>query len=287
MKNTTFNLIIFSFSIFLLNACNKEDLQKYGSKDNIYLNYKLSDGKQDTTTLTYSFAENPSMASDTIWVPVIISGQRAQRDRTFRLQKVDSMSTAKAEIHFEPLADSYTMPADSGTVKIPLIIKNIDPALANNSVKLTIRVAGGEDFNTDLPLNMRSRTIQYSARLEQPDWWMYWMGNLGLYSRTKHQLFLIGSGSKSLVNMSKPEAYLEIPRSLYYIDNFKKFCADPFAWVSRNPEKGYVLTKRTDGTQDYDFYFSGSPEKKFHVKYYPQVSRYFFIDDNGQQIIIN
>lgn len=271
----------------LFFSCQKQELTKYNSRDNIYLNYKLQNGNQDTSTLTYSFAENPSLSQDTLWIPVIISGRTTPNERLFKLSVVDSLSTARAGLHFEPLAEMHNMPADSGTIQIPLVIKNTDPELANISVKLTLRISGGESFNSDLPLSMRTKSIQYSARLEQPDWWIFWMGNLGLYSRTKHQLFLIGSGSKSLVNMSKPDAYLQIPRTLYYLDNFKKFCSDPGTWIDRNPGQGYVLSKRTDGSPDYDFFHTATPERKFHLKYFPQVDRYFFIDEKGQQIIIN
>ncbi|SEO95176.1 protein of unknown function [Mucilaginibacter gossypiicola] len=268
-------------------GCKKDQLLTYGSRDNIYLNYKNKDGSQDTSVLTYSFAYNPTLAQDTVWVPVIISGQRSKSERKFALSIVDTSTTAKTGLHYEALKSSYTMPADSGTVKVPVIIKNNDPELANKSVMLTIQVSGGPDFNSLLPAMLRTKSILYSARLEQPAWWIYWMGNLGPYSRIKHQLFLISSGTIDLVDMSKPNAYLQIPRTLYYLDNMKTFVNDPFAWVARYPEKGYVLTKRTDGSKDYDFYNSSAPDKKFYLRYYALADRYFFVDENGQQIIIN
>ncbi|SCW50463.1 DUF4843 domain-containing protein [Mucilaginibacter sp. NFR10] len=282
-RNIFFVLVVFA----ALFGCKKDQLLTYGTRDNIYLNYKDKDGNQDTSVLTYSFAYNPTLAQDTIWVPVIISGQRSKTERRFAISVVDTATTAKAGLHYEALKPSYTMPADSGTVKVPVIIKNTDPELANKSVVLTILVSGGQDFNSSLPVALRMRSILYSSRLEQPAWWIYWMGNLGPYSRIKHQLFLISSGTTDLVDMSKPNAYLQIPRTLYYIDNVRTFINDPFAWVARYPEKGYILTKRADGSNDYDFYSSSSPGKKFYLKYYAQAGKYFFVDENGQQVIIN
>lgn len=284
MKRNIFYVLVV---VAVLFGCKKDQLLTYGSRDNIYLNYKDKDGNQDTSVLTYSFAYNPTLAQDTIWVPVIISGQRSKTERKFAITVVDTATTAKVGLHYEALKPSYTMPADSGTVKVPVIIKNSDPELANKSVMLTILVSGGQDFNSSLPVALRERSILYSSRLEQPAWWIYWMGNLGTYSRIKHQLFLISSGTTDLVDMSKPNAFLQIPRSLYYIDNVRTFINDPFAWVARYPEKGYVLTKRADSSKDYDFYNSSSPGKKFYLKYYAQTDKYFFVDENGQQVIIN
>jgi hypothetical protein len=274
-------------------GCKKDPQLMYSTGDNIYLNYKDQNGQQDTTALTYSFAYQPTLTKDTIWLPVIISGARVNHERSFTLEVVnkaidsDSAATAIAGTHYEPLKPSYTLPADSGKVLVPVIIKNTDPKLAERSVYLNIRVSGGKDFNSDLPDKLRSKLIIFSARLEKPDWWMFWQGQLGEYSRIKHQLFLISSGTRDLVNLSKPDAYLQIPRALYSIDNVRIFTGDPFTWVKRYPEKGYVITKRTDGTADYDFYSSSSPEKKFYLKYYAVVNRYFFIDELGGQIIIN
>jgi hypothetical protein len=284
MKRNIFYVLLAAVTLF---GCKKEALQVYDAKDNVYLNYKDKDGNQDTSALTYSFAYNPSLSKDTVWVPVIISGKRVNHDRKFALTVVDSSTTANANLHYELLKPFYIMPADSGNVQVPVIIKNTDPLLADKSVNLTIRVSGGEDFDSTLPLTLRTRSIYYSSRLEKPSWWIYWQGPLGDYSRVKHQLFLISSGTTDLVDMSKPNAYLQIPRTLYYIDNTKTFVNDPFTWVTRHADKGYVLTKRTGGSNDYDFYSAASPEKKFYLKYYAQVDKYFFVDENGNQVIIN
>jgi len=283
MKNYIFYFLLGAAMLF---GCKKDTQLVYDSKDNIYLNYKDKDGNQDTSVLTYSFAYNPTLSKDTVWVPVIISGQRVDHERQFVLETIDGMTTAKADVHFEPLKPFYVMPADSGKTRIPVIIKNTDPTLADKSVNLAIRVTGGKDFATTLPLLMRTKSILFSSRLEKPSWWMYW-GQLGEYTRIKHQLFLISSGTIDLVDPTKPNAYLQIPRTLYYIDNAKTFVTDPFTWVSRNASKGYILTKRTDGTKDYDFYNASSPDKKFLLKYYATVDRYFFVDERGNQIIIN
>lgn len=269
----------------LLLACKKNNITTYDSTDNIYLNYYDNTGVFDTSAVSYSFSKSPGLAKDTIWVPVAISGKREPRDRQFILSIVDTATSAVKDKHYEPLKPFYIMPADSGKIKVPVIIKNIDQDLTSKSVTLTFRLMGNTDFKQDLPVKLRTKKLVYSNRLERPSWWMYWQGQLGEYSRVTHQLFLI-SGGKDLVNPTLPNAYLEIPRTLYYLENVRLFVKDPFTWVNRNPQAGYVLTKRTDGTEDYDFYHTAAPEIKFYVKFFSQVNGYFFINEAGKQIIM-
>ncbi|MBC6111885.1 DUF4843 domain-containing protein [Pedobacter fastidiosus] len=283
MKKNIIYILLLSTMLF---ACKKNEMMPYGSTDNVYLRYLDKDGNQDTTTLSYSFAYNPSLAQDTIWVPIVVTGPRVSHTRQFVLNIVDSMTTAVKGLHYEALKPSYTLPADSGKTRIPLIIKNTDDALASKSVTVGFRTVSGGDFSADLPVALRSKKIIFSNRLEKPAWWIYWESSLGEYGRTKHQLFLISSGTVDLVEFSKPNFFLEIPRSLYYIENFRVFLKDPATWIARNPSKGYVLTKKTDGSNDYDFYSEDAPTKRYTLKYFALVNGYFFIDESGKQIII-
>lgn len=279
MKRNIFFILLFCAAML---GCKKDKPLLYSTQDNIYLDYPVKD------TLSYSFALYPNLVSDTIWVPVIISGTRAKNARHFQLSVVPDSTTAVATLDYEPLKSSYTMPADSGTVHVPVIIKATDTALVSKSVILTIRVSGSSDFATQLGESIRTKRILFSNRLQEPDWWPdKWYEELGVYTRTKYQLFLISSGTIDLDKESDPNFYLSAPRDLFYVGNFKAFLLDPFGWVSANPDKGYVLTKRTDGTGDYDFYSVDSPTKKIHLQYLMQSNSYVFIDENGNPVVTN
>ncbi|SDD69835.1 protein of unknown function [Mucilaginibacter pineti] len=276
MKRNLLFVFIICAAMF---GCKKDSKLTYNSADNIYLNYK------NTDNIVFSFAYNPGIDRDTIWIPVIISGNRVNHDRKFALDVDLGGTTATRALHYEPLKPFYIMPADSGTTHVPVIIKNIDTGLTSKSVTLSVRVSGGEDFGSSLPGGIRSKTITFSNRLEEPEWWKYW-GDLGAYSRTKHQLFLISSGTIDLVIPgSSPDWYMEIPRTLYYIQNFRVFLTYPFDWVKENPDKGYVLTKRANGV-DYDFYNINAPTKKYLLQYFKAADKYVFIDESGNQILI-
>ena len=283
MKKTILYLLLLSTVLW---ACKKNELAPFEATDNIYLHYLDRNGLQDTTTISYSFAYNPSLGQDTVWVPIIVTGNKVSRNRQFVLSVVDSLTTAVKDLHYEPLKPSYTLPADSTRLKIPIIIKNNDPALAEKSVILGFRAVTGGDFSADLPLPLRTKKVIFSSRLEQPAWWIYWQAQLGNYGRIKHQLFLIATNNAELVDQSKPDAYLQIPRSLYHIDNFRVFLKDPAAWIAKNPSKGYVLIKKTDGSNEYEFYNEDAPGRRFVMRFFAQVNSYFFIDESGNQIVV-
>jgi len=276
------NIILIVLLCTIILSCKKDKPFLYNSQDNIYLDYPVKD------TLSYSFALNLNQQLDTVWIPVIISGTRESHDRQFQLSVVADSTTAVQNLDYVPLKSSYIMPADSGIVHIPVIIKGTDTALASKSVLLTVRVSGGTDFGSGFEESIRTKQILFSAQLVEPDWWPDWAGSLGTFSRTKYQLFLISSGTIDLVMITgNPNAFEGIPRALFYISNFQAFLNDPFGWVSQNPGKGYVLTPRNDGTGDYDFYNVSNPNKKTHLEYIPQTNSYVFIDETGNQVTTN
>jgi hypothetical protein len=57
----------------------------------------------------------------------------------------------------------------------------------------------------------------------------------------------------------------------------------PKTWVANNPGKGYVLEERPDG--NYDFYNPAEPEKKFLYKRKGTTNSFFFIDENGKEVL--
>ena len=256
-------------------SCSKNSDFLYDSQDSIYLNYP------DTTSrkISYSFAYTPNIAEDTVWIPVKISGEIIPHDRSFKLAVVDSVTTAEPGAHFEPLQDSYTMPADSGTISVPVVIYNKDPALDSSTVTLGIALVPTADFKIAFPQLDYAR-LSFSNRLEQPAWWIYWMSSLGPYSRVKHQLFLIATGTNDMPDMSQPDAYLLVPEALYHISQYTALIGDPFGWVEKHPE--YALTENEDGS--YSFYLVDTPQKIIILMKDEASGSFHFIDENGQII---
>ncbi len=275
MKNIII-LLLFSLTIISgMSSCKGNDDFLYESQDNIYFNFADS----ASSKISFTFAYTPTITQDTIFVPVKISGKKSPYDRTFKIEVIDSLTTAQSNIHYKPFTDKYIMPADSGMINVPIIIYNTDPILNDSTVILSFSLKSTDDFQINFPDKITG-SISFSNRLEQPSWWIYWMGELGPYSRVKHQLFLISSGTTTLPDMSKSDAYLLTPEALFHLSVYKSFLADPFTWVSKNTD--YVLSKKANG--NYDFYLKDSPEKVIPLVWDQSSNTYHFIDEKGQLI---
>lgn len=265
-------LILIAISIVVVaGACKKTAEIKYHAEDSVYFDFKTA---ADRDSIVYTFAYEPDLAKDTILLPVRISGNRIPAGRSFGIQ-VSGASTAVAGTHYEAFKTSYTMPADSGTFMLPVVLLNKDPQLTTTSVSLQLKLLPSADLDTSINTLIKARIV-FSNKLEKPIWWAMWLG--AYYSQVKHQLFLISSGATDLTTSG-----LDAPKNLYHVGRLNGFLLDPFTWVTQNPDKGYVLTVRTDG--NYDFYSSKNPDKKILLRKNASSGKFFFIDEAGKEVI--
>jgi hypothetical protein len=193
---------------------------------------------------------------------------------------VDTATTAIASLHYQPLESSYTIPADSGIFMLPLIVFSKDTALKTKSVIITLSLQASTELGIAFK-ELRRGFIKLSNKLEKPAWWDVWIGELGGYSRVKHELFIRTSGT-TVLSASQAD-YMETPKTLYFIRRFKSFLQDPFKWVADYPEEGYVITLEADG--NYYFYSSGSPENRYMLEKNISDGKYYFKDEDGNRII--
>jgi hypothetical protein len=266
--------IVYSFfaTVITLAACNKADLTTYQTNDNIYFDLDPA-GNRDS--ILYTFAYYPDRLQDTVFVPVRISGIRVDQNRSYKVKVIDSATTAIANQHYEPFKDSYVLPAGAGSAALPVVLFNNDPELVNRSFAITIELVPTEDFGADLKQIITARIV-FSNKLEKPKWWEMWLG--AYYSQVKHQLFRLAATTEDL-SMNG----LDAPKNLYYINNLQALLDNAAVWVSNNPDKGYVLEARPDG--NFDFYYSGTPEKKLLYRKNTSSGKFYFIDENGNEVI--
>lgn len=258
--------------LILLVSCKKADLITYNSADNIY--FDLSPyGYEDS--ILYTFAYEPELLKDTVLVPVRISGNRIPGDRSYKVQIVDTATTAVANQHYEPLKESYTVPAGAGTAWLPVILLNTDTLLVTSSVSLTLQLTDTDDLGVAHKDIITARLV-FSNKLEKPNWWDMWLGTY--YSQVKHQLFRLAATTEDLTLEG-----LDAPKNLYFVDKLNSLLNNPFNWINNNPDKGYTLEQRPDG--NYDFYYEGTPNKKFLYRKNASSGKYYFIDEEGKEVI--
>jgi hypothetical protein len=176
---------------------------------------------------------------------------------------------------YQPLKDQYVLPAGAGVGYMPVILYNTDTMLFKRSFTLKLEMVPTGDFNSDVSERIYTKVV-YSNRLEKPSWWNKSPG--GAYSIVKYQLFRIAATPDDV-----PTGTYSQPVQLYFTAKLQSLLINADTWVINNPDKGYVLKDRGDGINK-DFYEAQSPDKKFLYKKDTSSGKYYFIDENNQQI---
>ena len=270
------NTFIVAFCLIILaslSGCHKSDLTLYSSPASVY--FAVSDAQRDS--MLYTFAYTPEKAVDTIYLPVMLEGTRADRPRSFVLKVDPDSTTAVAGKHYEALKPGYDIPAGQGIFRVPIVLYNTDTLLEQQSVHIKFYLEGSEDLGINMP-DLCAVRLVFSSKLERPDWWSMWMGDY--YSQIKHQLFIIVTDQITLTTGS--EGGLDAPRNLYFVSLLTTFLNNPAKWVADHPEKGYVLEKQNDST--YYFFNKDNPKKVILYSLDSQTGNYYFMDENGVQI---
>lgn len=255
----------------VFTACQKAEPLAFDHAANIY--FDLPQSQKDS--ISYTFAYDLTKASDTINIPVTISGKRVLEARSYQAYVETDSSSALPGTHYKSLQEQYTVLPGEGKAVLPLIVYN-QPDLETSSRTILVKLRASPDLGIENPSLIRARIV-ISARLEQPAWWSMWSG---AYSRTKHQLFLIATGITELSTNG-----LDAPKNLYIANLLTVMLNNPFEWVAANANKGYILEPVAAGnTEAYYFYTPLNPNKKILLQKNAGSGRYFFIDENGQEV---
>lgn len=255
----------------MLVSCKKGEYLLYNSPANIHFNFPVT----TADSVVYTFAFTPGKLSDTVYIPVQLSGMRVDRDRQYAVAVTDSNTTAVGSEHYAPLEQTYVLPADSGTTWLPIIIYNTDTLLRKRSVTLGFHLVATNDLGVAIADQDMGKVI-ISNKLEEPDWWTMWLGNY--FSSTKYQLFIIATGLNTLSTNG-----LDAPKNLFYASELTTLLEDPFDWVANNPKSGYVLTQQSNGS--YSFYNVNNPQSVLSLVQDPSTGGWFFIDENGAEVM--
>jgi hypothetical protein len=264
------------FLISLLASCHKEALPLYQqTQNNVFFNF--SNGND---SVTYTFAYTPGLLIDTIYLPISISGNRASKGASYKVV-TDSGTTAIAGLDYVALQTSYAILPDSGKAWMPVVLLNNDTLLTQHSVTLNLRLVATSDLGVQMPDVIRARII-ISNKLEKPDWWDRWMTH---YSDEKFELFIIATNGVTQLANDDATYGLFAPQSLYYIGLMNDLINDPVGWITKNPDRGYVLQPQSDGT--YYFYNSATPSNRIPVIFDPSANRYYFVQKIGGYVTPN
>ncbi len=278
-------LLIITLLLFL-GACQKAEEMKYIGATSVVFGVTSDTLKY----IVYSFLEHPEVQTlDTINVPVRIQGNRKPFDRKIKISVVPNKTTALTGIHYEALKAEYIMPADSGSIQLPVIIKKGDSRLNINPVTIGIQIEPNEDFISNP--KMQFTVVTFSNTISKPIWWDYWyksQSNFPKFSVTAYSLVTKVTRRTSFAATSSGNSEFNI--SVYSMLNvwspfFSALTSGVESltlWINNHP--GWVLVKHTNDN-NYDFYQSSDPSMKFKYGVVSAGSTIYGIFDENDKVI--
>ena len=179
------NLLCIGLFLALLSSCSKDEPMGYIGRPGFYFN-----GNE----FSYSFAENPWLESDTVKLPILLTGKLEDYPRIVKTEIVKDSTTATEEM-FELLDGVIEAGAADGVV--PVVLHYV-PALDDTAVVLKIQAVANNDFQ-ELDLVYPSCKLSFTAKIMKP---FNWDGSLdyafGTYSTAWWKFIMEKTGRSSL-----------------------------------------------------------------------------------------
>ncbi len=225
-KRPLFALPVFMMACALFfSSCTKTNTAQLNYQNGVYFYIPYSDAGiaalglgavGDSVLIPAIFSNNffsfyslpdSTVQQDTFWLPTVrILGNTSNTARTINLVAIDSGTTAKAGKHYR-LMGSYTMPADSFTTRLGVILLK-SPDLADTTVSLTLQLQPSADFPAQMKYDTltgktstdfyegNTVSLKFTARPAPPLYWSQISGLFGTWSRVKYQFMYSVLGFK-------------------------------------------------------------------------------------------
>lgn len=162
------NQVIFSLALgmlLLFGACKKAELITYKDESpSLYMGL---------STYAYSFVDDLQAQTKTIYLPVKLSGELKDYDRSFRMEAVfDNTTTAKPD-WFE--IKEGILPKNSVDGRIPIVLKR-NKTVDTSLVDLTLKLMPSDQLGTMLTTSTK---VTWTGKIIQPvnwSWMRYYLG---------------------------------------------------------------------------------------------------------------
>ena len=179
----------------LLVSCEKDQIGRYDLERYVY--FTMTE-EQDTVI---SFSNYPGENTHELLFEVNLMGQLLTSPLAFKLEVVDSLTTASSEQYDFDAAPSFGANQDKDTIRV-VLKKNA--ALKDKEETLVIAVGANENFNPGFE-GKRYITIRFGDRDAAPLWWdatfaLYF----GEYSRVKLDALIACIGINDFSGVEEP-----------------------------------------------------------------------------------
>jgi len=174
-------------------ACSENDMDGFDSDGAVYFQLD-SQWSNAVDSVVYSFA-GKTADTYTVKLPVNLMGAAADYDREVRIAVDQAHTTAEAGKHYDALQSSYTLPAGTYRMEIPVVLHGNDPALEERSFQIALRLEASDDLQLGLSKRTSARII-VSKLFTKPAYWedMYMDYYFGPYSKVKHEHVMLELG---------------------------------------------------------------------------------------------
>ncbi|HEY8389231.1 MAG TPA: DUF4843 domain-containing protein [Parasegetibacter sp.] len=216
------SFILYITILISLVACKKDEIKSFLDADPAVYFIHSTSRITSIDSITYTFVEKSSnVTSDTIWLPVRISGDAVDFDRKVNLVADPAGTTAVKDKHYKLL--DYFIPKNSFTTQLGVVLLR-DASLQSESVVLNLQILPSDDFGTlmkdtltgDGRFYTKNRIkIIFTDRLLKPDNWdSYLVTFFGPYSDVKFR-FIAGELGVSTFPTTGPNA-VNFPKMQFY-----------------------------------------------------------------------
>ena len=172
----TLSTILFSTALLLISGCSSCFIEP--SKSGICF---------EKSTYNISLGSLPYATTDSV-VSVIIEtiGELHMEERYYKLQIIDTATTAIANLHYDPLILNRTIKpnATHDTLKIKINRRSLDD---HSTYTLTLGIDPSSPLQPEI-MEHKIAKILFNNRLDIPSWWSsvaYWLGEYNIKKKKK------------------------------------------------------------------------------------------------------
>ena len=196
-------------------ACNMDEVEVYTSSRYLF----FPDSSKGLDTARFSFFHYPGEEIHDVDFYIALTGMPASEDLTYRVEVVDSLTTARAEDYEMP--QNLTFPAGKTLDVLKIRCKNVRQELEKTSVTVAFRIVANENFLPGLT-GKQIVKVTFDNIRTAPLWWEGDLKEyiLGEYSHKKYEHLVIATGVNDWSELSLSEAReLTMKFKAYLIEN--------------------------------------------------------------------
>lgn len=171
-------------------ACQENEMNDFDSDGAVY--FQLNSQWSNTAdSVVYSFAGKPT-TTYTVKLQVNLMGTAADYDRTVRVVLDQERTTAKEGRHYDALHSSYTLPAGTYHMEIPIVLHGEDPELEERAFQIALKLEASDNLQLGLSKRTSARVI-VSKLFTKPVYWdeYHLESYFGPYSKVKHEYIML------------------------------------------------------------------------------------------------